>query len=195
MRIVARLVVGLGLLYYLGIFVVVVGLSRDHMLTREFVFSGMAIVLLGVMSVGLRRAASLRTQRFALVAGALWFLSGSVTLFGTTGEGDCHRQHPVVRADEDSPPAGDGDRDRTATRADSRVDDGEHDTLRDVRDAAGEGERAGPHVERRNLVGEIEHRYVRGDVGDDTLNDTDELVTDSVVGKKRHVPIPRCRRR
>ena len=67
MRIVARLVVSLGLLYYLGIFVVVVGLSRDHTLTREFVFSGMAIVLLGVMSVGLRRAASLRMQRIALV--------------------------------------------------------------------------------------------------------------------------------
>ena len=83
MRIVARLVVGLGLLYYLGIFVVVVGLSRDHVLTREFVFSGMAIVLLGVMSVGLRRAASLRMQRIALVASALWLLYGSVTLLGT----------------------------------------------------------------------------------------------------------------
>ena len=83
MRIVARLVVGLGLLYYLGIFVVVVGLSRDHMLTREFVFAGVAIVLLGVMSVGLRRAASLRMQRISLVASALWFLHGSVTLLGT----------------------------------------------------------------------------------------------------------------
>ena len=84
MRIVARLVVGLGLLYYLGIFVVVVGLSRDHMLTltREFVFAGVAIVLLGAMSVGLRRAASLRMQRIALVASALWFLHGSVTLLG-----------------------------------------------------------------------------------------------------------------
>jgi hypothetical protein len=83
MRIVARIVVGLGLLYYLGIFFVVVGLSRELPLTREFVFAGVAIVLLGVMSVGLRRAASQRTQRIALVASALWFLYGSVTLLGT----------------------------------------------------------------------------------------------------------------
>jgi hypothetical protein len=32
---------------------------------------------------------------------------------------------------------------------------------------------------------------VRGDVGNDTLHDADELVTDAVVGKKRHVPVAR----
>lgn len=83
MRMLARVVVGLGLLYYLGILVVVVGLSRDRPLTRELAFAGVAVVLLTVMSVGLRRAAALRTQRIALGAGALWFLYGGVTLFGT----------------------------------------------------------------------------------------------------------------
>ena len=42
MRILARVVVGLALLYHLGILVVVVGLSRDRPSTREFVFPGVA---------------------------------------------------------------------------------------------------------------------------------------------------------
>ena len=77
------MVIGLELLYYLAMLVVVVGLSRDRPLTGEFVFAGVAVVLLAVMSVGLRRAAALRTQRIALVAGALWFLHRVVTLLGT----------------------------------------------------------------------------------------------------------------
>ena len=82
-RLFARVVVGLGLLYYLVVFVVVVGLSRNHAVTREFAFASAACVLLAVMSVGLRRAASLRLQRIALGAAALWLLCGSVTLLGS----------------------------------------------------------------------------------------------------------------
>lgn len=82
MRSLARIVVGLGLLYYLGILVVVVGLSRDRPLTSELVFAGVAVVLLAVMSIGLRRAAGLGMRRLALVADALWLLFGSVTLLG-----------------------------------------------------------------------------------------------------------------
>lgn len=83
MRILSRVVVGLVLLYYLIVFVVVVGLSRNHTLTREFAFAAAAIVLLAIMSVGLRRAASLRTQRVALVAAALWLLLGAVPMLRT----------------------------------------------------------------------------------------------------------------
>ena len=82
LRFLVRVVVGLGLLYYLVVFVVVVGLSADRLATREFVFAGVAVVLLSVMSVGLRRAAGLRTQRLALVAAALWVVLGSSALFG-----------------------------------------------------------------------------------------------------------------
>lgn len=42
----------------------------------------MAIERLSVMSVGLRRAASLRMQRIALAANALWLLHGSWVLLG-----------------------------------------------------------------------------------------------------------------
>lgn len=83
MRILARVVVGLGLLYYLGIFVVVVGLSRDRTLTDEFTFAAVAIVLFSLISIGLRRAAGLRMQRIALIAAALWFLYGCATLLST----------------------------------------------------------------------------------------------------------------
>ena len=83
LRILARVVVGLGLLYYLVVFVVVVGLSADRLQTRELAFAGAAVVLLAVMSVGLRRAASLRTQRIGLAATALWFLQGGSALLGT----------------------------------------------------------------------------------------------------------------
>jgi hypothetical protein len=83
MRIFARVVVGLGLLYYLGIFVVVVGLSRDRTLTDEFTFAAVAIVLFSLISIGLRRAAGLRMQRIALIAAALWFLYGCATLLST----------------------------------------------------------------------------------------------------------------
>lgn len=83
MRILTRVVVCLVLLYYLVVFVVVVGLSRDHTLTREFAFASAAVVLLVVMSAGLRRAARLRTQRLALAAAALWTLLGVVPLLGT----------------------------------------------------------------------------------------------------------------
>ena len=82
MRIFSRVVVGLVLLYYLIVFVVVVGMSRDQTLTREFAFASAAIVLLAVVSAGLRRAASVRTQRVAFVAAALWLLLGVVTLLG-----------------------------------------------------------------------------------------------------------------
>ena len=83
MRILARVVVGLGLLYYLVIFVVIVGLSRDRTLTDEFTFAAVAIVLFSLMSIGLRRAAGLRMQQIAFVAAALWLLFGSVPLLGT----------------------------------------------------------------------------------------------------------------
>ena len=83
LRVLVRMGVGLVLLYYLAVFVVVVGLGADRPLTREFVFAGVAIVLLSVMSVGLRRAASLRLQRIALGASALWFLHGGSALLGT----------------------------------------------------------------------------------------------------------------
>lgn len=83
LRLFARVVVGLGLLYYLVVFTVVVGLSRDSPLSREFTFAAVAVVLLSVMSVGLRRAAGLTMQRVALVAAALWFLYGGVTLLGS----------------------------------------------------------------------------------------------------------------
>ena len=83
MRILARVVVGPGLLYYLGIFVVVVGLGRDHPLTDEFTFAAVAIVLFSLISIGLRRAAGLRMQRIALIAAALWFLYSCATLLST----------------------------------------------------------------------------------------------------------------
>lgn len=83
LRLLARVLVGPGLLYYLVVFVVVVGLSADRLQTREFVFAGVAVVLLSVMSVGLRRAASLRMQRIALAASALWLLHGSWVLLGS----------------------------------------------------------------------------------------------------------------
>ena len=82
-RILARVVVGLGLLYHLGVVVVVVGLSRDRTLTDEFTFASVAIVLFSLISIGLRRAAGLRMKRIAPIAAALWFLYGCATLLGT----------------------------------------------------------------------------------------------------------------
>ena len=46
------------------------------------------------------------------------------------------------------------------------IDDREHDARRHVPDAAGERERSGANVERRDLVGEIDDADVRRDVAD-----------------------------
>ena len=71
-------------------------------------------------------------------------------------------QQPVVRTDEDVA-AGDPERDRQALRADARVDDGDVDPDRHVRQ--GEDERAGPVADRvpRHLVVDVDDVRVRAD--------------------------------
>ena len=95
------------------------------------------------------------------------------------------RQQTVVGPDEHALAVGDLDRDRLATAADARVDDGEDDTARDVGDAAGQRQAAGAHVERGDVVGQVDRLGVRSDVADDRLDDADELVDQAVVGQQR----------
>ena len=54
---------------------------------------------------------------------------------------------------------------------------------------AGQREPAGAHVERRDVVGEVDDADVRRDVADHRLHDADELVGEPVVGEEAR----RCR--
>ena len=115
---------------------------------------------------------------------------------GLVGQGDrpagasdhAHRagQQAVVRADEDRLPVlphldGHG----PAQGADARVDHGQDDAGDQVLDAAGEGQRAGPHVAGGHLVRDVDDGGVGRDRPDDRLDDTDELVSQPVVRQER----------
>ena len=88
--------------------------------------------------------------------------------------------------DEHAGAAGDLDGDRLARRADTGVDDGQHDALGDVRDGPGQGQRSAAHVVGADAVGEVDRRDVRGQVAQHGLDDADELVVEAVVGQERH---------
>ncbi len=101
----------------------------------------------------------------------------------------CHRhrrgQQPVVGPDEHALAVGDLDRDRLAAAADTRVDHGEDHPTREVRNATGQRQAAGAHVERCDLVRQVDRVRMRCDVVDDRLDHTDELVDQAVVGQQR----------
>jgi hypothetical protein len=103
---------------------------------------------------------------------------------GTTEHRDGRRQQPVVGPDEQ--PALHLDRDATPIGADPRVDDRQHHAVGEVLDRAHERERAGPHVERRDVVGHVDDAQVRDHVEHHRMADTDELVGPAVVGQERH---------
>ena len=104
---------------------------------------------------------------------------------GTAGHGDRRGEQAVVGADQHALAAGhlDGHARRAGPHA--GVDDGEHDARRHVPDAAGEGERAGAHVVRRDVVGEVDDPCVRREVADDGLHDADGLVGGAEVAEER----------
>ena len=100
------------------------------------------------------------------------------------GHGHRRRQQPVVGSQQHALAVADLDRHRPAVGADARVDDGQHDTAGHVLDGPGQGQRGAPHVVGGDVVGEIDHRHVTGDVTDHRLHDADELVTDTEVGQE-----------
>ena len=101
------------------------------------------------------------------------------------GHRDRWGEQSVVGTDEHAFAVGDFDGDRLACAADPRIDDAEHDAAREVRDASGQRQAAGAHVERCDLVGEVDDAGVRSDVVDDCFDDADELVDEAVVGQER----------
>jgi hypothetical protein len=104
---------------------------------------------------------------------------------------DSRREQPVVGSDEHALTTGDLDGDGAARRADTGIDDREDHAGVDVLDGARQGERTGADVVRRDAVGDVDDRRVRGDGPDDRLADADELVVEAVVGEERDGRVPR----
>jgi hypothetical protein len=104
----------------------------------------------------------------------------------SAGERDGRCQQAVVGTDQHTGAVAHLDGQRPPVRAHAGVDHGQDHTGRDVLDAAGEGQRAGPDVVRRDLVGQVDDGGVGGDVTDDRLHHPDELVGGAVVRQKRH---------
>lgn len=81
------------------------------------------------------------------------------------------------------------DRHRPSLGADAGVDHAEHDAGRHVLDDPGQRQGTGPHVERRNAMGEIDDGHMRRKITHDRFDDADELVVEPVVTGTRS-----CRR-
>ena len=96
---------------------------------------------------------------------------------------DRRGEQAVVGADED--PALDLGRDAAAVGADSRVDDREHDAVRQVLHGPHEGERPGPDVEGRDLVGDVDDAQLGNEVEHHGVAHAHELVGPPVVGQER----------
>ena len=105
---------------------------------------------------------------------------------GASGERDGGSEEPVVRADQHAFALCHLDGDGDSVGRDAGVDHRHDDAARDIRDAPRERQAAGPHVERRDVVREVDRDDVRCDVSDHRLENTDELVGQPVVGEKRH---------
>jgi len=101
------------------------------------------------------------------------------------GKRDAHRKQAVVGSDEHASTATDAHGDGASRRADTWVDDGQHDATWHIRDAARQSERTCPHIKRSNLVREIYHSRVWREVCNHALYDANELVASAIVGKKR----------
>ena len=96
---------------------------------------------------------------------------------------DRRREQPVVGPDEHG--VLDLDRDATPVGADPGIDDREHDTLGQVLDRPHERQRARPHVERRDVVGDVDDPQLGSDVEHHRVAHAHELVGPPVVGEER----------
>ena len=85
-------------------------------------------------------------------------------------------EDPVVGPDEHRGAARHLDRDRLAVGAHAGIDDGEDHPGTGVLHRPGEGQATGAHVERRDLVGEVDDVDPGRELADDRLHDADELV-------------------
>ena len=92
-------------------------------------------------------------------------------------------EEPVVGPDEI--PVLDLDRDTAPLAADTGIDDRQHDPLRQVLHGAHERERAGAHVERRDVMGDVDDPRRGRDVEDHGVADAHELVRPSVIRQER----------
>jgi hypothetical protein len=104
---------------------------------------------------------------------------------GAARHGDGPGEETVVGSDEDSVAVTDLDGDGPAGCSDTGVDHGEDDAGRQILSGPGESEAAGPDVVGRNLVGDVDDRYVGRDRPDDALDDAGELVCGPVVREER----------
>ena len=102
---------------------------------------------------------------------------------GAAQHRDGGREEPVVGTDEHAVLHLDGD--APSLGSDPGIDDREHEPFGEVLHRSRERERTGAHVERCNVVRDVEHAQLRCEVGHHRVADTDELVTAPVVGEKR----------
>ena len=94
------------------------------------------------------------------------------------------QEQAVVRADEDAA-VGVAQGERPPVAAHARVDDGEMDADRHVRQRVGEDERTLQHRLGRDPVGDVDDLRVRGDPLDDAVAGADEVVLEPEVGEER----------
>jgi hypothetical protein len=95
-----------------------------------------------------------------------------------------HREHAVVGRHE--PVVAGVGRESAARRADAGIDDGDEDRAhRKVPVGAGQLQRAGRHVVRRNLVADVDERRVGADAEDDPLHRAGVVIGGPEVRQQR----------
>ena len=105
---------------------------------------------------------------------------------GATHECDTRCEQPVVGTEEDAGTIGHLDADQATITPGTGIDARDHHAFGEIRNGARQRQRRGAHVERRDVVRQIDDRDVRSLLADDGLHHADVFGTEPEVRQERH---------